>query len=190
MCLVPILALLLPVLFLLPVAPVPASAESSRWLHVHVVDSGPDSETVRINVPVKLVSSLLPLVKDGEFQGGHLRLDGKDMDGKQLRAILAALREAENGEYVRVEGRDENVRIEKQSDQFLVHVVDHENGKPETVRIQVRMEVVDALLSGPEDELNLAAAVEAMQPEHGDLITVDGPDERVRIWVDDRNTTD
>ncbi|MDM7915090.1 MAG: hypothetical protein QUU85_07465, partial [Candidatus Eisenbacteria bacterium] len=62
--------------------------------------------------------------------------------------------------------------------------------KRQTVRIQVRMEVVDALLSGPEDELNLAAAVEAMQPEHGDLITVDGPDERVRIWVDDRNTTD
>jgi hypothetical protein len=50
---------------------------------------------------------------------------------------------------------------------------------------------VDALLSGPTDELDLAAGIRALQ-QHGDaeLVRVKEKDQTVRIWVDTKNTAD
>ena len=45
--------------------------------------------------------------------------------------------------------------------------------------------MVDALLSGEGEELNLMAAMEALVDEgEGQLVTVTGENENVRVWVD------
>jgi hypothetical protein len=51
--------------------------------------------------------------------------------------------------------------------------------------------VVDALLSGGKDELDLLAAVRTLGTI-GDtvLVTVNDKDSKVRIWVDSRSTTE
>ncbi len=55
----------------------------------------------------------------------------------------------------------------------------------ENVEVRVPARVVDALLSGEGDELNLIAAMEALVDEgEGNLVTVTGDDENVRVWVD------
>jgi hypothetical protein len=48
--------------------------------------------------------------------------------------------------------------------------------------------VVAALLSGSGDELNVGAALEALvRRGEGELLTVNGDDETVRIWIDARS---
>ena len=53
--------------------------------------------------------------------------------------------------------------------------------------MQLPMEVVDAMLAGEGDELDLVAGLQALR-EHGHAILVTGTDEGsdIRIWVDDK----
>jgi hypothetical protein len=58
--------------------------------------------------------------------------------------------------------------------------------------VTVPLKVVDALLSGTKnDELDVAAALRALS-DAGDvlLVAVQDSNQRVRVWVDSRNTQD
>ena len=86
--------------------------------------------------------------------------------------------------FVTVEEDDESVRVWKETGYLKVHVIDggHSN---EQVDVQIPLVVVDSLLSGDSDELNLEAAIRALVAEgEGELVTVSGDDEKVRVWVD------
>ncbi|MBM3286423.1 MAG: hypothetical protein FJY88_03590 [Candidatus Eisenbacteria bacterium] len=168
-----------------------AGAESrSKWLHVKVVETGEDGETVRINLPIKLVAAVLPAIDDSDFRKGIVRVDSLRKSNVDLRALLRAVREAENGEYVSIDGVDERVRIRK--DDGVLYIDTEELGDDsEKVRVRLRMDVLEALLSGEEDELNILAAVQALdERDEGDLITVHSEDETVRIWIDSRDSSD
>ncbi len=53
------------------------------------------------------------------------------------------------------------------------------------------LKVVDALLSAGKDELDISAALRALATE-GDteLVSVRDQDNRVRVWLDSKNTAD
>ncbi|MFH1143230.1 MAG: hypothetical protein V1774_01640 [Candidatus Eisenbacteria bacterium] len=160
---------------------------NQRWLHVRVDGSGSDGERVRINLPLELVASILPLIEADDFQRGKVRLDLDDLEGIDMAALVATLRNAKDGEYVTVEDGDEEVHIKKSGDHLLVHV--DEDG--EQVDIRIRFAVVDALFSGEAGEIDLLAAVEALQEEEDcELVRVDGGDETVRIWIDQKDFTE
>jgi hypothetical protein len=162
----------------------PVAGAAGRWIHIRVEEKGPGGERVRVNVPLSMVETILPLIDDDEFRGGKIRLNDEDMDAVKLRAIWAAVRGAEDGEYVTVESDDENVRVARSGKYVLVNVEDRGRGR-ENVEVRIPEVVMDALLSGTGDELDLVAAVRALG-EHGDgeIIRVVGDDEDVRIWVD------
>jgi hypothetical protein len=163
---------------------------STRWFHIRVEEKGENGETVRINLPVELVESILPIIDDNDFHHGTVRLDSKDVDAAQLRQMLAAVRDAEDGEYVTVDGPDEKVRIRKE-DGILFINVDDRGEAPEQVNVKIRMDVLDAMLSGNSDELNIAAGLKKLgEADEGDLVTVYGDDETVHIWIDSRNSED
>jgi hypothetical protein len=159
------------------------------WLHVRVDEHGSDGEQVRINLPIQLVESVLPLIHDGGLRGGHLSID-MDKHDIDLPKLLAAVRDARDGEYITVTSRDENVRVAKQGGYLLVKAVESD----ETVDIRIRLSVVDALLTPADSangELNLAAAVRALAEQgEGDIVTVTGADENVRIWIDGKETSE
>jgi hypothetical protein len=141
---------------------------------------------VKINFPLSAIEKMLPLIDEGNMRKGHIRINDRDMDAPRLRAIWAAVREVEDGEFVTIEGRDENVRVARSEGFLLVNVLDTDRDRrKEHVEIRVPLTVVDALLSGDGDELNLPAAIRALDA-HGaqQLITVDDSDSKVRIWVD------
>ena len=50
------------------------------------------------------------------------------------------------------------------------------------------MSLVDALLSGEGDEMNIQAAVAEIQKRRGDIVRVHDADSDVRIWIDEQNT--
>ncbi len=190
-----------------PANPFLTSASAEPWLHVKVVEAGADAETVRVNVPLSLVEALVPLMEHAgdrnddaaeaddadrtSWRHHHgMSINSHDITPAEVRALLEAFRQAGDGEYVTVDGVDEKVRVTKSGGFFLVDV--EERGEErEQVRVNVRMEVLEALLSGGKDELNFQAAAKSLRNHAGeDLVTVVSEDETVRIWIDEKKTTD
>ncbi|MBD3336539.1 MAG: hypothetical protein GF355_13585 [Candidatus Eisenbacteria bacterium] len=176
------LTLALALLMTLPLA----AQAGDAWLHVYV-DDHDEADRVRINLPLNLVEVILPMVETDELDGGRLYLEQSDLSGIDLQELAAALREAADGEYVTVEGAEENVTIRKEGDRILVHV----DGEDEQVDINVPIQVMSALVTDDPHELNILAAVQALS-EVGDtgIITVQEDETQVRIWVDERSSQD
>jgi hypothetical protein len=119
-----------------------------------------------------------------------MTINDHDITPAEMRALLEAFRQAEDGEYVAVDGVDEKVRVTKSGGLFLVDVEDRGEER-EQVKVKIRTEVLEALLSGGKDELNFRAAAKSLRNHAGeDLVTVVSKDETVRIWIDEKKTTD
>ena len=56
------------------------------------------------------------------------------------------------------------------------------------VDIQIPVSVVDAMLSGQDDELNLMAALQALKESKvKDFISIKDEDTTVHVWIDENN---
>jgi len=173
-----------------------ALAAENRWLHVKVEDGGEKAEIVRINLPLSLAEKVLPAIHTKELHEGKVKVSEAKFEDVDLRAILDALRTTPENEFVTVQSKDQDVRVAKSGGNLLVKVRDGKEGKEgkekvENVEVTIPFTVVDALLSGGKDELDVLAAVRALGTL-GDtvLVTVNDEHSKVRIWVDSRNTAD
>jgi len=172
------------------------SVSKDRWLHVRVISTDDKGETVRVNVPLELAEKVLPAIRKERIHDGKVRIDNAHMDDVDLRALVDAIRTTKDGEFVTVQSNDCDVRVAKQDNHLIIHVVDkgvHEKGeaKKSQVEIKVPMKVVDALFSAGKDELDLVAALHALAAQ-GDteLVSVKDHENTVRIWLDSKNVTD
>ena len=173
---------------------------ADRWIHIRVIESGPDGDHVRINIPLSLAEAVLPTIKSDKFCDGKVKVEGHSFDRVDLRALLDAVSKARDNQYVTVESRDANVEVAKSGEFLLIKVHDNCKGgvkaagthkATNTVDIKVPFKVAQALLSGSNDELNVLAAVRALD-EYGnlELVTVKDDENNVRIWVDSSNGAD
>jgi hypothetical protein len=73
---------------------------------------------------------------------------------------------------------------------LFVHVHDKNKPKHSQVEVKVPMKVVEALLSGSKDELDIAAGLHALAGQ-GDveLVSVKDDDNTIRVWLDSKNVT-
>ena len=128
------------------------------------------------------------------------------MEGVDCRALLAAIKDTKDGEFVTVQSQDNDVQVAKQGGYMLVHVVEkrwHEgkdgkeikDGKStekSRVEVKVPMKVVEALFSAGKDELDVLAALRALSAHGGDteLVSVKDEENTVRVWLDSKNSSD
>lgn len=187
---------------LLWLASATAALAAERWVHVKVNETGEDGERVRVNIPLSLAEKVLPTINAHNLRNGKVRVDEKDFHDIDLRALLEAVRTAQDNEYVTVESKHENVRVAKSGGFMLIKV--RETPQPSkkekqtaatpkvhTVDVKVPFTVVNALLSGEKDELDLVAGIRALgQYDNLELVTVNDEDSSVRIWVDTQNTAE
>ena len=171
-----------------------ASAAENRWLHVRVEEAGPEGQLVRVNVPLSLAEKVLPAINSKELRGGKVKVSEAKFEEVDLRAILEALRTAPENEFVTVESSHQNVRVAKASGNLLVKVREtkgKDSAETENVEVSIPFPVVEALLSGNKDELDILAAVRALGTI-GDvtLVTVHDKKNKVRIWVDSQNVAE
>jgi hypothetical protein len=196
-----------------------STTDSNQWLHVRVVSADSGGETVCVNVPLALAEKVLPAINKNQLHNGKIKFDKfdtLDADGVDLHAILDAVRNSKDGEFVTVNGTDEDVRVAKQDGFLLVHVTEksgrlHHHGKAlknhdeksssekesaeagahtvSHVEVKVPMKVVDALFSAGKDELDIVAGLRALAAQ-GDteLVSVKDEENTVRVWVDSKNT--
>ena len=172
-------------------APSTSSEKSERWLHVRVICTEGKGDTVRVNVPLELAEKVLPAVNHDRLHNGKVKIDNSEINDVDLRAIMEAVRSAKDGEYVTVQGNDNDVRVAKEGNHLMVHVVDKGGSKKSQVEVKVPMKVVEALLSAGKDELDLVAALHALSTQ-GDveLVSVKDSENTVKVWLDSKYVAD
>ncbi len=161
-----------------------AQADSDLWLHVKV--DGADGEKVSVNLPLSLIEMAIPMIPDEHFNDGEFVLGGHNGFGheitvSQLRDLWNELKSVPDMTFVTVEDGDESVTVSKSNGYLQVHADEGD----ERVEVRIPESVVDALLSGSGESLDIRAAITALA-EHGEgeLVTVNGDNEQVRVWID------
>jgi len=159
------------------------------WVHVRVEEANRQSK-VSVNLPVSVVEAALQAAPEDILSHGHIHLGkmGKrDLSVSDLRKAWNEMKATGDAEFVTVENADEDetVRVARAGNVMLVHV-DKPSGK-ESVRVEIPIEVVDALFSGQGEELNLRAGFAELQKRRGDIVRVKDNDSTVRIWIDEGN---
>lgn len=169
-----------------------APANQERWLHVRVDSTDAKGDTVRVNVPLSLAEVVLSNFDHDRIHHGRIRVGNEDFNGTDLRAMVQAIRDARDGEFVTVQSRDQDVRVAKQDGTLIVHVTDkNRSHDSQNVDVKMPMNVVDALLAPGNDELDVVAAIKALGA-HGDteIVNVKDGTNTVRVWLDTKNTTE
>ena len=147
-------------------------------------DEGADF-AANINLPLSAVGPLLSLVPHGAMSDRLLDLTGEEVNVGAMRDLWRAIAGVGEAEFVAVDGDDETVRIARTGDQINVQVEECDEDSGEVVDIRVPVAVVDALLSGDGEALNVHAAVEQLGELRGDIVRVSGGEHQVRVWIDE-----
>ena len=181
------------------------AAASGPWIHVEVREANADQAIVNVNVPFALADAALESFNDqigthiqfgrhghrehvesGEHAEGVSPGDSlghPELSVADLRRMWKAMRDAGEAEFVTVKEGDESVRIRREGDLVRVDVDGKKDG--EKVRIRVPVTVLDALLSGEGDELNVRAAVNELKTmKNGEVVRVEDGGDLVRVWID------
>lgn len=163
-------------------AAVPAAADD-LWLHV-AVDEGPGGARVRVNLPLAMAETALGMIPEEEMRGGRVRFEDSEITVAELRQLWNELQSAPDATFVDIEETDQKVRVSKSGGYMLVRAF--EGGeKRQQVDVRIPAAVVDALLSGEGEQLDIAAAVRALASHGaGELVTVTDDETQVRVWVD------
>lgn len=160
-------------------------ASSKLWVHVHIEDQTKE-EIVKINLPISVIETMLPMIEDKKLKSGKIYMDDKEFRVEDLRKAWKDIRDEGDMEFVSIQGRDGNVRIFIEGNYLLV--MPEEKARKKQVEVRIPLQVVDAMLSGKGDQLDLAAGVKALRDSGiKDIITVRAEDSYVRVWIDDKN---
>ena len=163
-------------------APVGAQDAAQPWLHVQVT-GGDDTERMSVNVPLSAAEALLAMAPPEIIAEGHEELAERGISMSALREMWGQLKDVGDAEFVTIEEENESIRVARVGDQIRVLVRDTED--EETVNVEIPVNVVDGLLAGDGDTLNIAAALEALRGLRGDIVRVRESDRQVRVWIDE-----
>ncbi len=161
-----------------------AAQTDNLWFHIHVKD-GKDGN-VSINLPVSMIEKMAGSITSQPDGDSKLRFNDEEITVAELRDMWNDLRRQPDATFLTVDDTHSKVRIAKRGGYLIVRSRDNKGGRGEEVEMKIPASVVDALLSAPGEQLDVAAAMRALARHgEGELVTVNGTGETVRIWVDE-----
>jgi hypothetical protein len=172
-------------LFALALAVPALASPSSPWLHVRV--TGADgADNVNLNVPFSIAEGLLQMAENSEINANIKSELPEGLSLEGIRAMWTDLKNSGDAEFMAVQSGEEEVRMAFEGESLIIDVTEREGAGSDTeVKVRVPTRLVDALLSGPGEELDLKAALEVLRDgQLGDIVNVQSADETVRIWMD------
>lgn len=153
------------------------------WLHLAVDEAPPGGARVRINLPLGLVEAVLALVPAAEAREVRVVLDDADVSLAELETAWRRLGRR-SGTLLTVDEPRHRTVVSRRGGDLVIDSHDRRRGD-ERVVTRISAPVVDALLAGTGDTLDLAGAVRALAAAGAGEIAADTDDgDRVRIWVD------
>jgi hypothetical protein len=160
------------------------STDTTRWLNVHVTEQHAGTN-VEVHLPLNLVLSVLKSVDVEHVHAGKVDLEihDADIDWPQL---LAAIKDAPDGDFVKVDADDANVLVSKRGGTLTIDVSEFgDEGEKAVVKVTLPDTIIDALSIDEENRIDLAVLLQSFeQLPDGDLVTVDADDATVRVWIE------
>ncbi|MEE8584618.1 MAG: hypothetical protein V3T83_07180 [Acidobacteriota bacterium] len=158
---------------------------AGQWLHVRVEEPG-QGETVKVNVPLALAESVLPLLDSHDLQRQlrhhGLKIGRHHWSVEELRQVWEKAKAEQDFEFLSIEKDQDKIRVAMEGDSLVVR--GREDSHTE-FDVRIPTQVVDALLSGSGDELNFRAALEALTSLGSQqYVLVKERDSTVRVWID------
>ena len=160
----------------------PAWPQTANWLHVEVNDGGERASKVNVNLPLSVAKVALEVAPKQFTDKAVEKLNEHDVSIADIRKLWAEIKNAGNAEFVTVQEADETIRVAREDGWVRVRV-DKTGEKPERVRVDIPVGVVDALLSGDGESFNLLAAINELEGNTGDIVNIEDGDETVRVWI-------
>ena len=164
----------------------PAAAKSSApWLHVRVTDAD-GVDNVNLNVPFSLAEALLQMAEQSEITAEFTDELPEGLELSDIRKMWKDLKNSGDADFLSMQSGEEQVRMAFEGETLRIDVTEAKKAGLDTiVNVRVPTSLVDALLSGEGNELNLRAALEELRDGHlGDLVNVQDGDETVRVWME------
>jgi hypothetical protein len=157
-----------------------ATVASLGVVVVDVREGGPDGNHIVVPVPLVFAQAALAIAPMAA-PVDKLRLPHEAAEHMGLaRELLEALAAAPDGEFVRVEERDQQGVITKQGRTLKVHVT----GKRENVTVNVPLHLALSALPGEDGRIRTAALAGALSSvRFTDLVDVKDGNDHVRVWV-------
>ncbi len=163
-----------------------AMGAETRWLNVHVTEHT-DGTNVEVHLPLDLVLTVIRSVDVENFHAGMVDLEIDDVDVNWTE-ILRGLRDAPDGEFVKVDSPDANVLVRKEAGTIRIDVTetaDEEGEEAARVKVTVPATMIDALIVDEDNRIDVAALLESFeQLPDGDLVTVEAEEAQVRVWIE------
>ena len=165
-----------------PIGRLATQQATEPWIHVEV--TGDSGTNMNLNLPLAAVTAMLALAPETLVQNGQLQLgNSTELPVAAIRDMWRELRAAGDVEFVTIQHEDQDVRIAREGDIILVNVTDRDGSGDDAVRVEIPVLVVDALLSGDGDTLNIRAAVDELSTLRGELVRVIESDNNIRVWI-------
>ena len=131
---------------------------------------------------------MLPMIEEKEF-GSHrshgVRWENQEWTLEELRELWNAVKQERGYDLATFGNRDSEVRLFL-DEKYLR--VESEDSSRDRVTARIPISVVDALLSGSGERLDLSAGLDALkQIGNDELISVEAERGSVQVWIDDQN---
>lgn len=160
------------------------ASAADLWFHVKVNETGGNQENVVVNLPISIVEAALPLIPQEAMQQGNIRIDSQEFDAVKLRALWQQVQGSPDQTYITVKSNDESIEVAKERGYLIARTLESRQGGSK-VSARIPLSVVDALLTGEGNTLNIQAALAALVAEgEGELVTVSDDKSHVRVWID------
>ena len=158
----------------------PLAQETQVWLHVQVEGEG--AENANMDLPLAVVEVALAMAPSSIISEGQLRVAReRGVTVSMLRQMWQEIQDAGDTEFITIREAEETIRVARIGERIDVRVEESD----ETMRVELPVSVVDALLSGDGDTLDLAAAIEQLHDMRGDIAHVSEDDRQIRVWIDE-----
>jgi hypothetical protein len=165
------------------VAATAGATDGTRWLNVHVTEHE-GGTNVEVHLPLNLVLTVLKNVDVENFHSGKVDLELDDAD-INFPEIMAAIKDAPDGEFVKVDAEDAKVLVSKQGGTIVINVTEGGEEKHSVVNVTVPASMIDALAIDENNQIDVVALLESFEDlPNGELVTVDADDARVRVWIE------
>ena len=180
------------------------------WIHLDM--TGERGANMNLNLPLAAIEAALAMAPEAVVDGdGQLQLGGdRQIPVTAIRTAWAQLRDAGDVEIANIRDGRQSIRVAREADTILVDVTgtddggegeegghdddaDHDGPDRDRdfvgeVNVRVPVSVVDALLSGTGETLDVRAAIQELAALRGEMVQVDHPDGRIRVWIDESPT--
>jgi hypothetical protein len=192
-----------------------AGQDPQPWIHL---DMTGEQANMNLNLPLAAIEAALALAPEAIVDSeGQLQLGGqREIPVVAIREVWNQMRGAGDIEFANIQDGRQSIRVAREGDTILVNVTgqdgdgaehegdadeddaehrdgDHEHAEHDRdaigeVQIRVPVSVVDALLSGTGETLDVRAAIQELSSLRGEMVQVIQPDARIRVWIDESPT--